>query len=257
MIETTQSSRKNGTDVDAADPTGRLRQYMSKTQTALDVLALLTLWIVVVPPADLIPTHPNDALAFRVTLSVIYGIDMTIRARLATHHWRYLRTHPVDVVAVIVPPVRVIFSLRLVTSMFRRGNLARFLETASILVLNLALIVYFYERNAAGSNIHTFGQSMWWAVTTVSTVGYGDYSPVTVPGRIAATCIMAIAILVIAVVTAQVSSAFVEQATRHHAEPSTPDPDDPKEPSLADLDRRLARIEAFLSRATNGGIQPG
>jgi voltage-gated potassium channel len=254
MTEITQSSSGNDADDYAADdPTGRLRRYESKTQTALDVLALLTLWIVVVPPSDLIPSHPSVALALRLMLSAIYGVDMTIRTRLATRHWRYLRTHPVGVVAVIFPPVRVIFSLRLVTAMFRRGNLARFLAAASILLLNFALIVFFYERNASGANIRTLGQSMWWAVSTVSTVGYGDYYPVTAPGRIAATCIMAIAVLVIAVVTAHISSEFVDQTARRHAASTTIGPDDSQEPSLADLDRRLARIEALLTQATNAG----
>ena len=43
-------------------------------------------------------------------------------------------------------------------------------------VLNGAIVVYLYERDAKGSNIHTLGQSVWWAITTVTTVGYGDYT---------------------------------------------------------------------------------
>jgi voltage-gated potassium channel len=220
---------------------------MARSQTALDVLALVTLWLVVVPPSDLSPEHPYVALGIRVAISVVYGVDMTIRAGLAKHHWRYVRSHPLGVVAVIFPPVRVLFSIRLVASMFRRGNLGRFLVTASILLLNGAVIVYFYERKVSGANIRTFGESIWWAVTTVSTVGYGDYSPVTVPGRITATFIMAIALLVIAVLTAQVASSFVDQAARRRAGTA---PDAPQASvTLADLDRRLARIEQLLERA--------
>jgi voltage-gated potassium channel len=117
---------------------------------------------------------------------------------------------------------------------------------ASVLVLNGAIVVYLYERHAAGSNIHTLGESVWWSVTTVTTVGYGDYYPVTVGGQIAAGCIMAIGILTLAVVTAQVASSFVDQAARRRAN-ATPAQPDTDEVSLAELAQRLSRIEALLT----------
>ena len=253
MSEPLQSTDVATTSADdAEDPTGRLRQYMLKTQSGLDVLALLTLWIVVVPPGDLTTTHAGylGAILARVTLSVIYGIDITIRARLARHHWRYIRTHPVGVVAVVLPPVRVVFSLRLVGSMFRRGNLGRFMITASVLLLNGAVIVYFFERHAPAANIRSLGESLWWAVTTVSTVGYGDFYPVTIPGQITATFIMAIAVLVLAVVTAEIASSFIDQAAHRRVNATAADPAG-DQVTLTDLDQRLARIEQLLGSITN------
>jgi hypothetical protein len=55
---------------------------MAGTQTPLDLLALATLWIVLVPPSDF-GSASTIALAVRVGLSLIYAIDMTIRATLA------------------------------------------------------------------------------------------------------------------------------------------------------------------------------
>jgi voltage-gated potassium channel len=232
---------------DPDDPSGRLAAYMAKTQTALDLVALLTLWIVVVPPGDFGTTHDayNVALTVRLALSGLYAIDMTIRAVLAKRHFRYLWTHPLGLLAVAFPPVRLVFSLRLFRSLFRRGHLERFLLAAAFLVLNGAIIVYFVERHAAGSNIHTVGESVWWAVTTVTTVGYGDFFPVTAAGQVAAAFIMAIGILTLAVVTAQVSSSFVEQAARRRASAVTAEPSS-EEVTLADLAGRLARIEELL-----------
>jgi hypothetical protein len=146
---------------DADDPSGRLAAYIAKTQTPLDLLALATLWIVLVPPSDFGHRASTIALAVRLGLSTVYAIDMTIRVRLARRHWPYLRANLLGVVVVVFPPVRVIFSLRLIHSVFRRGNLERFLLAASALVLNVALIVYLFERHAKGSNIHTLGQSVW------------------------------------------------------------------------------------------------
>jgi voltage-gated potassium channel len=227
------------------DPSGRLAAYMARSQTPLDLLALVTLWIVVIPPGDFGGDASTAAVIVRVSLSVIYGIDMAIRTVLAQRHWHYLRANLLGLAVVAVPPLRVVFSFRLVKSIFQRGHLSRFLLAATVLVLNGAIAVYFYERHAAGSNIHTLGESVWWAITTVTTVGYGDFFPVTALGQIAASFIMGIAILTLAVVTAQVSSNFVEQAARRRAQ--APASDDNEEPTLADLAQRLARIEELLS----------
>jgi voltage-gated potassium channel len=245
MTQSTGTKAACNPDVD--DPSGRLDAYVAKTQTPLDLLALLTLWLVLVPPPYFGSEPYGSALsiASRVGLSFIYGVDMAIRTALARRHWHYVRTNLLSLLVVVIPPVRVIFSLRLIRSVFRRGHLARFVLAAAVLVLNGAIVVYFFERDAKGSNIHTLGQSVWWAVTTVSTVGYGDYFPVSVGGRIAASLIMAIGILTIAVITAQVASSFVAQAARPEAGSTTTDPDS-AEGSVADLARRLSRIEALL-----------
>ena len=239
-----------GRDPNAEDPNGRLALYLARSQTPLDLLALLTLWIVVVPPGDFGSEHHAStvALAVRIGVSVIYGIDMVIRSSLAERHWHYPLTHPFALAAIPFPPLRVVFSLRLIRSVFRRGSLGRFMVAASILVLNGAAIVFFFERHAPGSNIHTFGDSLWWSVATVTTVGYGDYTPVTMAGRITAVFIMAIGILTLAVVTAQVASSFVDQAARRRG--SNPAPRQEAESNgttLAALDRRLARIEDLLT----------
>jgi voltage-gated potassium channel len=75
-----------------------------------------------------------------------------------------------------------------------------------------AIIVYLFERHAPRSSIRTLGESLWWSAVTVTTVGYGDFFPVTTPGRITAGLIMGIGLLTLAVVTAQVASSFVTQA---------------------------------------------
>jgi voltage-gated potassium channel len=237
---------------DPDDPTGRLAAYMARTQTALDVLALLTLWIVVVPPGDF-GTASTIAFGVRLLLSVVYAIDLTIRALLAKRHWHYVRTHPLSLVVVALPPLRVVFSIRLIRSVFRRGNLWRFLVAALLLVLNGAVITYLYERHAPGSNIHTLGEATWWAMVTVTTVGYGDYYPVTLPGRLTALFIMAIGIMTLAVVTAQVASSFVDQANRRRAAAPL-SPAQTGDVTMADVVDRLTRIEALLAA---GSAEPG
>jgi voltage-gated potassium channel len=128
-----------------------------------------------------------------------------------------------------------------------------------MMVLNGAVIVYLFERHAPGSNIHTLGDAIWWSFVTVTTVGYGDFYPVTPQGRVTACFVMGIGLLTLAVITAQVASSFVTQASnRTEAKPAA----EPTPPAvtpavtLSELDRRLARIEELiteLSSATGSG----
>jgi voltage-gated potassium channel len=256
-----EHSSAQSTAEDLEDPRGRLRSYTARTQTPLDLLALATLWIVVVPPGDFgSADHASTiALAVRLALSAIYALDMVIRSSLARRHLHYVATHPLGVLVVLLPPLRVLFSLQLIRSIFRRGHLERFLLAASVLVFEGALVVYFFERHAHGSNIRTVGQAVWWSIVTVTTVGYGDFFPVTPQGRVTAVFIMFIGILTLAVVTAQVAAMFAGQAKRRPgrqiggdhepAEANAAREDDgfigPER--LADLERRLERIENLVS----------
>jgi voltage-gated potassium channel len=235
-----------GSDLDAGDRGGRLAAYQARTQTILDLLALVMLWFVLVPPWYYSQDVRGIWWVLRIALSVVYGIDLAIRGVLAGGPVRYARANPLALAAVLFPPVRAIFSLRLVRAMFRRGHLPRFLLTAAVLVLDGAIIVYLYERHAPHSSIHTLGESLWFSVVTVTTVGYGDYTPVTVIGRITAVLIMLVGLLTLAVVTAQVASNFVAQGPSR-TQRSTQQKAAPPEVMLAELDRRLARIEELLT----------
>jgi voltage-gated potassium channel len=239
---------------DADGPTGRLAGFEARTQVPLDLLALVTLWLVVVPPWDF--GHDVVVYAARICLSLVYAVDLGIRSALAGRHVHYALAHPVALASVVLPPVRVIFSLRLARSMFRRGHLERFLLAALLLVFNGAAIAYLYERHAPGSNIHTLGESVWWALVTATTVGYGDYTPVTIPGRITACGIMGIGLVTLAVLTAQVASSFVAQGASRAQRGPQPE-SAPPEVTMAELDRRLARIEELLIAATPSSPRPG
>jgi voltage-gated potassium channel Kch len=58
--------------------------------------------------------------------------------------------------------------------------------------LNLfaAALVFSFERDLAGSNIHSYPEALWWAVTTITTVGYGDRFPMSPAGRGVAVVLM-------------------------------------------------------------------
>jgi voltage-gated potassium channel len=95
------------------------------------------------------------------------------------------------------------------------------------------------------------GEALWWSFVTVTTVGYGDFYPVTTGGRITACVIMGTGLLTLAVITAQVASSFVAQGSSQ-ATPAPQDEAAAREVTLAELDQRLARIERLLTAAHPG-----
>jgi voltage-gated potassium channel len=107
------------------------------------------------------------------------------------------------------------------------------------------------ERHAVGANIRTFGDAVWWALTTLTTVGYGDRYPVTVEGRLIAAVVMLTGIAVLGVVTASMAAWFVDKVQAiEQAETSQSEHDRHVDATLAEVLEKLARLEA-RSAATN------
>jgi voltage-gated potassium channel len=251
--------------------TPRLQTYLARTQTPLDVLALLTIWLSVLPFTSVHPVGENRItwISARLALSFVYGIDMVIRAQLSARPSRYPFAHPLALAAVLIPAVRIIFSLRLLRAMFRKGALAHFLFVAFLLMLNGVVMVFAFEDEAPGSNIHSIGEAFWWACVTVSTVGYGDYFPVTIGGRTTAVALMALGLVTAAILTAQIAASFLEQAMARRALLTGQAPTAASTPSVAAggapnraptsdqaLVARLERIEQLLTARVEGDEPP-
>ena len=92
----------------------------------------------------------------------------------------------------------------------------------------------------------SIGSGLWWAVQTVTTVGYGDNIPMNLAGRLVAVLVMLLGIGFLTVITASITSTFVSRS-RH--EPS--DAETALAEQLRQLDSRLERIEAALSRSSS------
>ena len=82
---------------------------------------------------------------------------------------------------------------------------------ASIFIAYVAAIqITISERAVEGSNIKNFGDGIWWAITTVTTVGYGDKFPTTMEGKFLAVGLMIVGISLMGVITASVAAWFVK-----------------------------------------------
>ena len=131
--------------------------------------------------------------------------------------------------------------LRRFKSIGTHKNIHFVLLAAGAIVVGCAALVTAAEHNAPGANIHNFGQGLWWAIVTVTTVGYGDRYPVTGMGQGVATVLMLVGIGLIGALTATVASYFVEENTTK-------------------VEERLEKIEALLEQlvrtASANGITP-
>ena len=73
------------------------------------------------------------------------------------------------------------------------------------------MLIHFTDRPKSFPNI---GDGLWWAIQTVTTVGYGDLVPTSTGGRLVATLVMFIGIGFLTVITAAITSTFIETARR-------------------------------------------
>jgi voltage-gated potassium channel Kch len=92
------------------------------------------------------------------------------------------------------------------------------------------------------SNFPNIWLGLWWAVQTVTTVGYGDVTPSTAAGRIVASLVMLVGIGFLTVTTAAITATLIESARRRWSGPS----ESRVEAKVDDLSVRLDQLEALL-----------
>jgi voltage-gated potassium channel len=158
----------------------------------------------------------------------LFALDYVVRLLLTRDRWPWVRRHLLDLLVVILPvlrPFRLLRLLTMLTTVHRyagstlRGRVGIYLFGGSGLIIFVgALAMLDRERADPEANIKTFGDSMWWAVTTVTTVGYGDRYPVTAIGRWIAVLMMLSGIALIGTVTATLATWLIDQIREERVE---------------------------------------
>ena len=85
------------------------------------------------------------------------------------------------------------------------------LVVLSILLVVAATVIYFFEYEAQPDSFESIPQSLWWAITTMATVGYGDMAPITPIGRLIGGIAMVFGIAMFAVPAGILASGFAEE----------------------------------------------
>jgi voltage-gated potassium channel len=237
---------------------GRSQQAYERFSAAVELpLTILSLmWLIVLIPPLVIQLPAAIASTFEAIDYFVWAcfvVEYGVKLYLAPSRRRFVAQHILDLVVILLPLLRPLRALRLlrVLKLFRAGIvLAVALQRSRQMLVHRGLHFVFlavlvivsvcaglelaYEQRSPESTIHNYGDALWWAVVTVTTVGYGDKYPVSAGGRGVAVVLMLVGIGLIGVLTATVASYFVEQS---------------QDKETAALNQRLDRIEEMLAKA--------
>lgn len=162
----------------------------------------------------------------------VFALEYVIRLALTEQRWRFVRREWPALLIVVIPFLRPLRVMRVARSfrLLRLARLAAFLTVVTrasrrlltrhklhyallitgVMVVGCALLVHTLEDGHGGS-IDSVGDALWWSITTVTTVGYGDMFSVTPAGRGVAAVLMFTGIALFGVLTANLAALMVDQ----------------------------------------------
>lgn len=200
----------------------RLKEWEQRTEVPLFLAAMVFLAgyaVRVLAPVGAQPWR-DIALALVAATWLLFTVDYVVRLRLSGLGRRFVHVHWLDTVVLLLPLLRPLRMVKVYTAVQKhtdRPRLSLYARvmtyaglTATLLGFSAALAVYYQERAAPGASIRTFGDAVWWACATLTTVGYGDAVPVTPTGRVIAAFLMACGLALLGAVTGSFSSWLVE-----------------------------------------------
>jgi voltage-gated potassium channel len=237
-------------------------RYERLTAMPLAVLGVLFLAVYAWPILD--PDLPAAARRgcelTAIGLWVAFAGDFLIRLGLADQRVQYVKRHWYDLLMVAAPMLRPLRALRgLVglralgrsgTRFARRNVVASVAAWVSVGGAVAALAMLDAERTNPEANITNYGDALWWALSTVTTVGYGDRYPTTGEGRLIAGTAVIAGVALLGVVTASLASWFIErmgEVTRTEQAIET---------RLDDLVAEIRSLRAELAEARSEAGQP-
>lgn len=234
-------------------------RFSAATTLPMLILTIVMIPVLIIPLVrhDLAPSTKDLFDAADYFIWGIFLFEYLIRVTLAPRRLHFVVHNLADLVVVLVPmlrPLRIVRSVRVLralrltrltalagegASKSRRSVGARATNYVVLimgfLLLVSSVVVLDLERSAPGSSIKSFGDALWWAVTTATTVGYGDHVPVTAGGKAVAAVLMFGGLALVGVITAAIAAFFVKHNDEHAPHPT------------AELVVRLAAMEELLA----------
>jgi voltage-gated potassium channel len=241
--------------------TAALDRWGARLRWPMVAVALASLPVIVLDESTL--GAPWDAVASAANwlIWLAFAAETAVMLALAPDKRRWLGRHPLELAIVLATPPFLPPSLQAARA-FRLLLVLRALAAASVVrtvlsvaglryVALLALVTVLGGGTAFAAVEHAQGLSpwdgVWWAIVTVTTVGYGDIVPKTDAGRVIGIVVMLGGIGFLAVLTAAIAQRFIAVGAAG-SEEGPPDEDD----RLARLERKLDRIGERLDRIERG-----
>ena len=196
----------------------RFAAYAAAANPLLTVLAFVfllawTAWVAI----EGLPDWARIIIAGVIlAIWLVFVLDVIIRLTLTDRRLKWIATHPVQVLSVFFPALYPFTVLGVFTrETFMLGSKGLLKTGQAVLIASLVLIwvcsvaVLAFEKSAPDASIVNFGDAVWWANVTITSVGYGDYAPVTTPGRVVASVLMFAGLSLLGVITATVAAWIV------------------------------------------------
>ena len=199
----------------------RSKRIAKRFEIPMLIAAALVIPTIVIEEAG--PGEPLETLGIvlNYVVWIAFVVEAAVMLWVVPNRWQWVRQHPVEMIVVVLTPpfflstlqaIRLVRLLRLLR-LLRLAPLARRLFTAqgvrftavTALLTALAGGAAFHQSEAGQS----FGDGVYWAITTMTTVGYGDLSPKTPEGKVVAVIVMLVGIGFIAILTGAIAQAFI------------------------------------------------
>jgi voltage-gated potassium channel len=187
------------------------------TELPLLVLAFAMIPLLIGPLLwELSPSEEAVFMSLDTFIWAIFAVDLTVKLIIAPHWLAYLRRHWLEVLVVAVPFLRPLRILRLFIFGSRAWvGMRRLVHVDFLLVYGLGLVIVAATvvtsvEGGESASIQSFPDALWWAVVTITTVGYGDMVPVTVAGRAMGFILMLGGIAFFSGITANLASYLVK-----------------------------------------------
>ena len=197
------------------------------------------------------PIYRREGVTLSVITWGIFALDLLIRFVLDPQKKNFVKRSWPIMIALLFPPLRILLVIAAVMRVARdRNALAKIVGLYAVYAVTFVVIfgslfTLIFEINAPGANIKSFGDSTWWAFVTVTTVGYGDFTPVTVGGRVVAVLIMFTGAAAVGAVTAAVASRFINSGNAASAAASQKSQESQAAAANSKLDDLLAHLKSM------------
>lgn len=195
-------------------------------EACMVILAIISILLIILDYGSIINLNKGYPELLNNAILIVFTIDYFVRFYLAKDKKTFFKNNIFDLISII--PVsttlgifrmarvaRFVSVLRIVRLIGLTGKLNRLLQTSGLIyVMYTSLCILVVSASMYSISEHaTFGHSLWWAIATATTIGYGDISPHTFIGKLAAILLMFIGIGFVGVLTSSITNFFIQDHT--------------------------------------------
>lgn len=195
-------------------------------ETIMVILAIISILLIILDFGNFINLNAGYPELLNNTILVIFAIDYFARFYLAKDKKKYFKDNVFDLLSIIpVTPAFNFFRIarlarfmqvfRLVRLVGLTGKLNQLLKTNGLIYViytSICLLVISASMYSVSEHV-SYGKSLWWAIATATTIGYGDISPHTFIGKLAAILLMFVGIGMVGMLTSSLTNLFLHNHT--------------------------------------------